>query len=113
MFTKNFDQYNQALMVYAQVCFLDIIAGLIPNTLSAICGELMGNSKDGKLGRWGNRSRNQCFRLEFYYEFENDQQPQYRENSFASRIHLDYNTGDKCSSYGNFLYEATVILKNY
>ncbi|RHZ72561.1 hypothetical protein Glove_242g160 [Diversispora epigaea] len=36
-------------MEFDQICFLDNIAGLIPNSLVLLFKEIMGNSKDGKL----------------------------------------------------------------
>ncbi|RHZ59672.1 hypothetical protein Glove_362g47 [Diversispora epigaea] len=36
-------------MEFDQICFHDIIAGLIPNSLVSLFKEIMGNSKDGKL----------------------------------------------------------------
>ncbi|RHZ83786.1 hypothetical protein Glove_87g262 [Diversispora epigaea] len=49
IYTNDFDLRNQHLMEFDQICFLDIIAGLIPNSLALLFKEIMGNSKDGKL----------------------------------------------------------------
>ncbi|RHZ80928.1 hypothetical protein Glove_130g151 [Diversispora epigaea] len=49
LYTSDFDLCNQHLMEFDQICFLDIIAGLIPNSLVSLFKEIMGSSKDGKL----------------------------------------------------------------
>ncbi|RHZ86536.1 hypothetical protein Glove_50g62 [Diversispora epigaea] len=49
LYTSDFDLRNQHLMEFDQICFLDIIAGLIPNSLVSLFKEIMGSSKDGKL----------------------------------------------------------------
>ncbi|RHZ84948.1 hypothetical protein Glove_74g324 [Diversispora epigaea] len=49
LYTSDFDLRNQHLMEFDQICFLDIIAGLIPNSLVSLFKEIMGSNKDGKL----------------------------------------------------------------
>ena len=48
LYTIDFDITNQSIMEFDSICFLDIIAGMIPNTLVSIFKEITGNYKDSK-----------------------------------------------------------------
>ena len=49
IYTSDFELRNQHLMEFDQICFLDIIAGIVPNSLVTLSKEIMGNDKDSHL----------------------------------------------------------------